>query len=124
MAITVFQTAQSYLQFLWRWKLSDGKLVDQNTANIRAEICVQCHNNFGSIGGGCRSCNKIANTVNSSLIGSAHTPSDSKLKACKLCGCDNKVSVWIPNQVLLKLEDANAFPGFCWKKRIQDNQEV
>lgn len=130
MQISVFQTVQSFVQFLWNWKLSDGKLVDQNTANLRSEICASCHNNKPSsetrVGGGCcgNAGTTILGTVRSSIIGTLKTTRDAELKSCGICGCDLKISVWIPNQTLLKLEQANAYPGFCFKKRIQENLEV
>lgn len=130
MAIGTFKTVQSFVQFLWSWKLSDGKLVDQNTANLRAEICANCHNCKPSseTRAGCSSCNKMGRTIldkiRSSIIGGLKTTSDSKLQTCAICGCCLKISVWIPNQVLLKLEDAEAYPGFCWKKRIKENLEI
>lgn len=130
MAISTFKTVQSFVQFLWKWKLSDGKLVDQNTGNLRSAICAACHNNKPSseTRGGCGSCNKIGKTildkVRSSIVAGMKTTHDAALKTCAICGCDLKISVWIPNQVLLKLEDSNAYPGFCWKKQIENNLEV
>lgn len=130
MAVTTFKTVQSYIQFLWNWNLSDGKLLDQNTANQRAAICVQCHNNKNSseVRRGCSSCNKMGNAVsnalNAKIIKGNSTPYDNQLLTCGLCGCPNKISVWIPNQIQLKVEDANAFPTHCWKKKIQENLEV
>lgn len=130
MPISTFQTVQSFVQFLWNWKLGNGQLVDQNTANLRASICAGCHNNKPSseTRGTCSSCNKmgnaILNKVRSSIVGGLTTTSEAKLKTCGICGCDLKISAWIPNQILLKLEDANAYPSFCWKKKIQENLEV
>ena len=128
MAVSFFQTVQSFAQFLLNWTLKGGELVDQNTANIRASICAACHNNKPSAEvrkGGCSSCNKMGNAaielVRAKIIKSNKTTSDRNLLTCALCGCDNRISVWIPNQILISPEDANAFPTFCWKKgRLQN----
>lgn len=130
MAVSFFHTVQSFTQFLWNWILKGGTLVSQNVANLRAETCVSCHNNKPSseVRKGCSSCNKAGNKVvdkvRATIIKQNKTPSDSRLLVCNLCGCDNKISVWIPNQILLKREDANAFPDFCWKKKILENLDV
>lgn len=129
MALFTFKTVQAFVQFLWAWRIGGGELVDQNTANQRAAICAQCHNNRSSSGGRvCGVCNKMAHGVldgiRSGIIKNAKTTSDDKLQTCLVCGCDLKISVWIPNQVLLKLEDHNAYPTFCFKKKIVENLEV
>lgn len=129
--ISYFKTVQSFAQFLWNWKLKGGVLVDQNTANIRAFICAACHSNKPSSEvrkGGCSSCNKLGNTaiglVRASIIKDKKTTSDSRLLTCEHCGCDNRISVWIPNQILLTPEDANAFPTYCWKKKVTEGMDL
>lgn len=130
MAVTFFQTLQSFSQFLLNYTLTGGGLVDQNTANIRASICASCHNNknSGDIRKICSSCNKVAasvvNKFRSAIIKDNKTTSDARLLACGICGCDNKMSVWIPNKALLGTADANAFPCFCWKKAVLEEKEL
>ena len=130
MAIVNFKTVKAFTQFLWNWKLGGSQLVDQNTANLRAAICAGCHNNKkgGDIKGGCSVCNKMGNKaldqIRDTIISGNRTTSDSRLLTCSICGCDNKISVWIPNSVLLQVDDANAFPSFCWKKKVIDNQDL
>lgn len=130
MAITFFKTVKSFTQFLWNWKLSGAQLVDQNTANIRASICATCHNNQASkdVRKGCSVCNKMGNKVldgiRNEIISGNRTPHDGKLLACAICGCDNRISVWIPNNVLLASEDVNAFPSFCWKKSLVEGRDL
>lgn len=129
MAIVKFHTVKSFVQFLWNWLLSGGKLVDQNTANLRAQICSGCHNNTveGEIGRGCSTCNKLGTTtldlIRGKIIGKNKTTTGS-LKACGICGCDLKISVWIPNVILVSVEDVNAYPSFCWKKKRTENLDV
>lgn len=130
MAISFFHKVDSFVQFLWNWKATDNRMVDVNTANIRAEICASCHNNVASneVKGGCGVCNKmgglVLNSIRDKIISGNRTTSDAKLLTCGICGCDNRISVWIPNSVLLANEDANAFPSFCWKKKILDGSEL
>lgn len=130
MAVSFFKTVQSFSQFIAAFLMNGGGLVDQNTANLRADICSTCHNNVpsGDVRKGCGVCGKLGggviNSFRKNVIKDNKTTSDSKLLACGLCGCDLKITVWVPNQVLLKLEDANAYPSFCWKKKILENQEL
>ena len=131
MPVTFYHSVQSFVQAGMNFILSGGRLVDQNTANLRAEICSGCHNNLPTAEirkSGCSTCQKMGDfaidQVRSTVIKTKKTTFDSSLLACGLCGCDLKISVWIPNQTLLKLEDANAYPSFCWKKKIQENLEV
>lgn len=129
MAVSTFKTVQSFVQFLWNWFLTTkGQFVDQNTANIRASICAGCHANVpsGDVRKGC--CGKAGNlavmAVRRGIIGAKTTPSESRLLSCGICGCCLKISVWIPNSILLKPEDSNAYPAFCWKKKIEQNLDV
>lgn len=130
MAITFFHTVKSFAQFLWNWKLQGSPLVDQNTANLRAGICSGCHNNKPSdeVRTGCSSCqragNLIINTSRDLIISGNTTTSDSRLLVCGVCGCDNKISVWIPNVALVAIEDVNAYPSFCWKKLRLENRDI
>lgn len=128
--ISVFQTVQSFAQFLNNWLLKGGKLVDQNTANARAEICAQCHNckptkevRKSCCGGGAAANTAIA-VARKLIIQNKSTTSDKKLLACALCGCDLKIKVWIPNEALYTKDDANAWPTHCWIKKIVENKEV
>lgn len=131
MSVSYFNTVQSFVQFLWNWILGGGQLVDQNTANIRAALCVNCHNNKGSgevrkkvcCGGG-KLANIVVDKARASIIKQNKTVGDARLLVCGICGCDNKISVWIPNNVLLKPEDANAYPGFCWRKAVTEGRDL
>lgn len=130
MAIITFKTVKSFTQFLWNWKIGGSQLVDQNTANIRATICSACHNNQlgGDIKSKCGVCNKMGNkaldSIRDDIISGNRTPTDMLLNTCGICGCDLKISVWIPNSILLSVSDANAYPEFCWKKKVLDNQDL
>ena len=130
MPITFFHTVKSFTQFLWNWKLQGSPLVDQNTANLRASICASCHNNKPSkdVRKGCSVCNKMGKTaldqIRQPIIDNNKTTSDGALMTCGICGCDLRISVWIPNSVLLSPEDSNAYPSFCWKKKIEEGLDL
>lgn len=132
MAVTFFHTVKSFTQFLWNWKLQGSPLVDQNTANIRASICVGCHNNVASKDvrkGGCSVCNKMGNkTINAirdTIIEGNRTTSEGRLLSCANCGCDLAITVWIPLAALGQTkEEANAWPSFCWRKAILEDREL
>lgn len=131
MGVSFYQTVQSFVQFLNNWYLKGGQLVDQNTANIRANTCIQCHNNKPSTETRAKSCcggnkiqNVLINKVRAQIIKDNKTTLDAKLLTCAICGCDNKISVWIPNEILVKSEDVNAYPSFCWKKKVTEGTDI
>lgn len=130
MSLTFFQTIQSFGQFINNWIAQGKPLVSQEIANARAAICASCHNNVATheIKGGCSACQKgsmILRKLKSTFIGSRTTPSDAKLKACALCGCPLQMKVWMPLAAMdSKVEEANAFPTFCWRKAIVEGKEI
>lgn len=102
--------------------LSGGKLVDQNTANIRSSICVHCHNNVGDqIVPGCEPCSNLASAgiqfIRNTVLNGRKTPLDSKLKSCALCGCDIRMKIWFPVKYFDPTGSlSNKWPTFCWMK--------
>lgn len=129
--IPIFQSVSQFVDFLKEWVNSGGQLVDQNTANTRAEICAGCHNNLASTevrktccGGGAAS-NAALWVARHMIIQNKTTPMDKQLLVCGLCGCDLKIKVWAPLQALKQTkEDANAWPTFCWCKKVLEDKEV
>ena len=129
--INFFKSVDEFAQLLKNWILTGGKLVDQNVANERAAICAGCHNNVGSsevrkacCGGGVATTAALW-TARKLIIQQKITDSDRKLLTCGLCGCDLKIKVWIPLQVLGQTkEEANAWPTFCWMKKVLEDKEV
>lgn len=129
--MTFFSTVKQFTQFLGNYIASGGQLVDQNTANLRGSICVQCHNNKASkevTGKECSTCMKAARSIlgsiRSTIIKGNSTPNDRKLMVCGICGCDLKIKVWVPNNALISADDANAYPSFCWIKKIQEGKDL
>lgn len=100
-----------------------GELVDQNTANIRGEICRSCHNNVESAeakGTGCRTCSTedmVITALRKQILAGKTTPSNPHLKTCKICGCDIKLAIWFKRETLgVNKDNENAYTSFCWKK--------
>ena len=127
---TPLERALAFLQSLKNFLLTGGSLVDQNSSNIRADICAKCHANVAcetarpakkSI---CASCSKFVENAavrlaKAAILQGRQTPSNHLLKCCGICGCDNQLSVWFPTVPLgVNEENKNAFPTFCWKKEI------
>lgn len=130
MAVTLYSSVKQFVTSMSKWIASGGGLVDQNTANIRSLTCVSCHNNKATdeVKGGCSTCNKGRNMavtlLRKTVIKNNSTPRDGQLKVCALCGCDLKTKIWFPNEALLTKEDSNAYPSFCWAKKIEDGTQV
>lgn len=128
--ITLYQSVQAFVQFLLNWKLKGGSLVDQATANARAEICSGCHNNKPtkevrkSCCGGGAAANAALYAARKLIIQNKTTSSDKKLLVCDLCKCDLKIKVWIPNDALITPEDINAYPTFCFMKKLAEGKQI
>jgi len=97
------------------WMVS-GEFADDETATQRAKVCASCPLNQEPLG--CASCKKIdiAQLV-FSIIGKRVTAFDHVLKACEPCGCDLKVKVHVPlNIIKNKMPESviNKLPKHCW----------
>ncbi len=97
--------------------------VDQAEAERRAGICVSGPDGKGCINNAivpaCYGCNGIRNLV-TKVRGSRTTAQDSSLRQCMVCGCENKVKVWLKESVMdnTGLE----FPDHCWLKTTSPDQ--
>lgn len=89
----------------------DGTFVSQEEAERRVDICIACPNNVHV--SGCKGCGGVLRLAKEKLAGRS-TPKDNALESCRICGCFNSVSVWIP----LKSQNTDGleFPDHCWKK--------
>lgn len=122
---TFLERVKSFASSLTNYVQTGGQLVDQNTANIRAEICAACHNNKPDAEARKSCCGKglvegaAILAIRTTIVGSRTTTSHSKLGSCGICGCVNNLQVWFPSNPLgMNEENANAYPSFCWKKQI------
>lgn len=95
------------------WILSRN-CVPQAEADRRAEICAMCPLNTEAITG-CSGCTNYAAEL-FAAIGDKRTPAHAVLKSCEVCGCENKVQVWAPLEVLSAHSGGLDYPEWCWKK--------
>lgn len=100
--------------------LSGAPFVAQEEANRRATICAACRYNMPYSKPCSGLCQQLTDVMNST-IGTRMTPRDSKLEACSICHCLNRVQIWFPLEHLAKgvTEDMRlAFREVpnCWKQ--------
>lgn len=106
----------SFLKVLKHWLLKDPTLVELEEADRRAHICATCPYNVNVTG--CAGCTNIAGMI-FSATGDRQTSHDLQLRNCQVCGCVNKVQVWVPKETLdqgLTPEMRESLPDWCWKK--------
>lgn len=102
-----------FLGTMAAWAQGGLKLVSQEEAERRAAICEKCPLNIGLHG--CGMCRMALNEAREKILkrGTSH---DSSLKACGVCGCDNKLQVHVPLNVLKsRQQEGLSYPDFCWK---------
>lgn len=108
-----------FLKTIVAWGAKTGfAFVDDAEAARRAAICAACPLNVQV--SGCLGCSGVARLVNSVR---AHrvTPHDAKLHACDACGCELKVKVLLPLDVINN--DGVEYPANCWQHSPEDPVE-
>lgn len=90
-----------------------GRPLDPGAAT-RAAVCVHCALNVDATD--CAPCTvpMVTRTLDG-LRGSARTPHDAALRACRVCGCHLRVKVHVPLAHLRG--DPAAYPDWCWLRR-------
>lgn len=120
----LMERVRTFSSALKCYHIKNDLLVDQNTANIRAKLCVSCHNNVDkskALDGvilGLTEDQKVMDQMSGTILQGRTTSHDTQLKSCNICGTHNKLAIWLFPEYLLKRQDANAFPSFCWKKEV------
>ena len=94
--------------------------VVKDEAERRAAICSNCPKNLPV--GNCWGCG-VLGSLYRKLLGYLTTSKDPLLQSCDVCGCDNKVSVHLAEDVHVLVAqkqglEADEFPSPCWKKNI------
>jgi hypothetical protein len=98
----------------------NGGLVDQPTAEARANICLSCPRNTPTPG--CRPCSGIASFVYK-LLGSKILPQQQtgKLTDCGVCGCPLAAKCWVPTSFLEEQQQIknhrHEYPAHCWMNK-------
>lgn len=106
----------NFLKVLKHWLTENPTFVEPEEAGRRAHICSTCPYNVNVQG--CAGCTNIAGLI-FNATGDRKTPYDLELKNCQICGCVNKVQVWVPKETLaqgLSPEMKEDLPDWCWKK--------
>jgi hypothetical protein len=86
-------------------------LVDQETADARANVCAACPLNMPVPG--CWRCEGLADWL-FRLIGTRKTIHASRLRQCGVCGCSLKAKLWLPQDAARKVSEGYKFPSWCW----------
>lgn len=108
---------RNFLRVAANWIRKGLKPVEQAEAERRAFLCADCPFNVESSGcAGCKA-REMAADLSLATKGLA-TSLDSKLKACAVCGCENRAQVHYPLDVLAEGVTADMqFPKWCWKRK-------
>jgi hypothetical protein len=99
------------------WLTSGGAPVDQETANKRAAICIECPRNVPGSWFTVAPAELIRNTLSARSELKLETPSDASLKSCDVCKCLMRLKVWVPLHFIKDHTPTNImaeFPGNCW----------
>jgi hypothetical protein len=92
--------------------LSSRRLVSQEEANRRANICMGCPLNVTV--GGCQGCFSFVHEVRKLLT---NITTEAKPDFCGACGCDLQLKVWIPNDILDDAEtELPEYAPDCWRR--------
>ena len=104
-----------FLKVVKAWVKSGGVIVSQEEADRRSEICSRCPKNVEVKG--CNVCKNIIPHMFPSLAKKRSSLHD-QIDGCGVCGCQLKLKVWIPAEVLTpSTSDPYAFPEECWVRQ-------
>jgi hypothetical protein len=107
-----------FLKTIWNWGTAEGfNFVPMEEAERRAAICAKCPMNTRV--SGCLGCTGVAALIRR-IQGDHKTSQDPKLNACNVCGCELKVKVLVPTEVIDNrgLE----YPEWCWQNQQEPKQ--
>lgn len=97
-----------------------AEMVDQDEANRRAKICLNCEYNTRMEA--CLGCS-LAYQLVKRVFGSFSTPHDKKLHVCRICFCLNKAQIHSSASTLKKATSKKLIDKYpdssrCWKKGV------
>jgi hypothetical protein len=100
-----------FLKTVWEWGTKEGfKFVEKEEAGRRAAICVRCPMNTPV--SGCLGCTGVAALIRR-IQGTNKTSQDANLHTCNVCGCELRVKVLVPLEVIDN--SGLAYPEWCWQ---------
>lgn len=97
--------------------------VEQEEADRRAAICVECDHNVTP-----RSKNWAQRWSDKQMLQSVEgrkAAQFDRLAVCDVCSCELRAAVWWPADILVASSPSGLMrraPDFCWKKKILSNQ--
>lgn len=91
----------------------EKRMVSQETAEARAEICLKCpHNIFPDKDLFVKWSDEVAEATTHGRRTSQHD----KLGNCGVCSCTLKAKVFYGGEIELPKDQFNALPDFCWQR--------
>ena len=101
-----------FLKAVKAWYSKGGEPVPRELAEERAAVCAKCPFNVDIKG--CGACLSVARTFFPE-IAKLSTAADKQLKACNVCGCQNRISVWVPwNIKTAGTKNLDTYHELCW----------
>lgn len=115
---TTYEQLKSATKILLQWFIEGKKRESIDEVKRRARICIGCPFNQTALG--CPSCGAepFKELVNK-FVGGEPIENESKLTACRICGCSLQAKIRIPLDILKKHEPEflnAAYPEWCWLK--------
>lgn len=107
-----WSTVLRFLKTAASWAIGGFQLVPQEEAERRATICATCPLNVAL--SGCAVCRTTLDEARELLL-KRSTSRDAELRACGICGCDNKAQVHFPLEALKQGTGDLSYPSWCWK---------
>lgn len=103
-------------KILGAWLFKGFEKVSQEVADNRSKTCAACP--FNQPGDGCTTCaaNAMREAV-TGVIGNSRSIAHDSIHTCQVCGCNLKVAVFCPSDLLEKHKTASndeRKPDFCW----------
>lgn len=97
------------------WIGHGGHVVDKETAQQRADICLKCPEHTGEWS----FAEPVANAIKEQLELKKHLSlrvnGEKSLHVCSVCTCVCRLKIWLPiENIALEPEEQDAYPSTCW----------
>lgn len=102
---------QNFLTTVTKFFVGGMKLVSQEEANRRAEICTHCPLNQQMPE--CLGCQGVTGTIQALRKGKT-TPYDENLRICHACGCDLKTKIFLEKDIMER--EGVEWAEKCWMR--------
>lgn len=102
------------------WLGSGGEVVEPETAQERADICLPCPNNVANFPVTTAVALAVKQYLGVKNKLSLRVKGEKALGTCSACGCVLRLKVWEPQEKVqneLTDEERQKLPAFCWQLR-------